>query len=240
MLAPLRGCAAGYGSARHRGEGEWHKGIDTAAADASPPFSGENAQSPFQIDLAVDISLTGISAAAALATYLYGENLTRTHYSIRSRSGLNRLDRSVIGNDSEGFRIAGDIGSVAVPAAALCMSLMEYPRWGWNGVAEDFLIVGETLAISSCLENITVNLFPRRRPYMYDLRLKLRNERRTVWDTRSFYSGHAASPFAATTAFSFIFTMRRPQSPWVPLVWAASMAASSLVAVSRPLAGEHF
>jgi hypothetical protein len=74
--------------------------------------------SPFRVDPAMDMTITGITAASALTLYFYGESVTRTRYSVPSGSGVNRLDRSVIGNDSDAFRLAGDIGSVAVPAAA--------------------------------------------------------------------------------------------------------------------------
>lgn len=199
-----------------------------------------NAVSPFFVNLKVDLPVTFISTLVAVsARYLEG-NLPRAHITKLNPGSVNAMDRSVIGYHYPGWGTTGHVGTIVVPVTTLCLSLIELPRFGWHGVLEDFLIVGETLALSAMLQQIVAGAMTRPRPYMYRATNWYNQANNSSRDWRSFYSGHTGSCFAATTAFSYLFMTRYPKSKWVPAVWVISMAASSVVAISRPLSGEHF
>ncbi|MBN1533547.1 MAG: phosphatase PAP2 family protein [Spirochaetes bacterium] len=211
-----------------------------AAAGAFSAESDARRSSPFVVHCCVDIPVIAVSTVTSLAFPLYDRSVPRSQLWVSSRGSLCGMDRWVIGKENDGLRLAGDVGTVVVPAAALCLSLLEYPSWGWSGVIEDFLIAGEALAVSAVIRTFVCRAFPRPRPYMYDLNLKREHERNYRWDIQSFFSGHASSCFAATTALSFVYTVRNPGSIWVPVLWAGGILTSTFVTISRPLAGEHF
>lgn len=213
--------------------------IGTAATVQADETRAE-AFSPFFVNLKVDIPVTFISTLVAVSVRYLEGNLPRAHISKLNSSSVNAMDRSVIGYHYPGWGTAGHVGTIVIPAATLCLSLIELPQFGWHGVLEDFLIVGESLAMSAMLNQIVAGSMPRPRPYMYRAANWYKQANNSSWDWRSFYSGHAGSCFAVTTAFSYIFMNRYPKSKWVPAVWVISMAASSVVSIARPLAGEHF
>ncbi len=209
--------------------------IPTAVESKTPQKT-----SPFEINMYVDIPLIGMGAIIASSALLLEDQLPQTHDAVIDKNRLNALDRTVVGNNSRAFDITGNIGTALVPSVALCLSLLSLKEYGWHGVLEDFIIIGEALALSSIFNQVIAGAFPRARPYMYDETLREEKAHNTAWDWRSFYSGHAGSCFATTTAFSYLFTVRNPGSPWIPVVWSISMASSATVAVSRVMAGEHF
>ena len=196
--------------------------------------------SPFKVNLKIDIPVMGISTLVATSVLFLDDNLPKGHDSDLSRGKVNVMDRSVIGNSSEEWDIFGTVGTILVPAAAVCMSFIELPDYGWDGVIEDIIIIGESISVASMVNQLVAGAMPRARPYMYDPLTRQKQARNSSWDWRSFYSGHAGACFAATTAFSYLFTVRHPHHKLIPAVWAVSLASSSMVAVSRPLAGEHF
>ncbi len=210
----------------------------------APALHAEGAEaksvSPFFVNLKVDLPVTLISTLVAVSVRYLEGNLPRAHITRLNPGSVNAMDRSVIGYHYPGWGTTGHVGTIVVPAATLCLSLIELPRFGWHGVLEDFLIVGETLALSAMLNQIVAGTMPRPRPYMYRASNWYRQANNSSWDWRSFYSGHAGSCFAVTTAFSYIFMNRYPKSRWVPAVWVIGMVTSSMVSISRPLAGEHF
>lgn len=200
----------------------------------------EKKRSPFFVNLKIDIPVIAMGTLVATSVLMLEDSLPKGHQSDLKPGRVNILDRPVISYNYRRWGIVGDIGTVAIPAAMLCLSFAELPEYGWRGVLEDFLIVGEAIAVSSMMNEIVACAMPRPRPYMYKPYTWFHDARKSSWDWRSFYSGHAGAPFAASTAFSYLFTMRHPGSPWVPVVWTISLAASSLVAISRPLASQHF
>lgn len=210
---------------------------------AFPTLAAEGSEkpvSPFQVNLKVDLPVLTIGTLTAVSVRFLEGSLPSRHYSLLDSSRVNPLDRSSIGYHYPGWGMVGDIGTILVPAATLCMSFIEVPKFGWYGFLEDFLIVGEAVALSSMLNQIVAGAMPRPRPYMYRVYTWHKQARNSSWDWRSFYSGHAGSCFAATIAFSYIFTTRYPDSKWIPAVWVMSVVTSSLIGISRPLAGEHF
>lgn len=209
-------------------------------ADVTEANNAGTKKSPFFVNLKVDIPVIAIGTLVATSVLMLEDNLPKSHKSNLKPGSVNPLDRPVIGYHFHGWDLFGHIGTVAIPAAMLCLSFVELPEYGWSGMLEDFLIVGEVIAVSSMMNEIVACAMPRPRPYMYRPAAWFHEARKSSWDWRSFYSGHSGAPFAASTAFSYIFTRRYPHSPWVPAVWTLSYAASALVAISRPLARQHF
>lgn len=212
----------------------------TGALPVLAEQNAEKAESPFRVNLKIDLPVIAISTLTAVSVRYLEGSLPRNHISYLDSSRVNKMDRSVIGYHYPGWNVASHVGTILIPVATLSLSLIELPRFGWNGVIEDFLIAGEALSASAMLNQIVAGAMPRPRPYMYRVSSWYRQSRHSSWDWRSFYSGHAGSCFAVTTAFSYIFMMRYPESKLIPLVWVVSMVSSSMVAIARPLAGEHF
>ncbi|MBN2158741.1 MAG: phosphatase PAP2 family protein [Spirochaetes bacterium] len=200
----------------------------------------EKAASPFFVNLKVDLPVITISTLTAVSVRILVGSLPRSHITNLDTSRVNSMDRPVIGYQFPGWGLAGDIGCVLVPAATMCLSFVELPKYGWSGMIEDFLIVGEAVAVSSMFNQIVAGAMPRARPYMYRYTLMRKQARNSSWDWRSFYSGHAGACFSATIAFSYLLTVRYPESKWLPAAWVMSVATSSLVGISRVFAGEHF
>jgi len=218
----------------------WSVAAGSLLADGAEENRKDVKQSPFSVNLKVDLPVIVMGTLVATSVLMLEDSLPQGHMSSLKPGRVNVLDRPVINYNYRRWGLVGDIGTVLVPGAMLCMSFVSLPDYGWRGVLEDFLIVGQAIAVSSMMNEIVACAMPRPRPYMYKPNTWYYHARKSSWDWRSFYSGHAGAPFAASTAFSYLFTVRHPHSPWVPAVWTMSLAASTLVAVSRPLAGEHF
>ena len=57
---------------------------------------------------------------------------------------------------------------------------------------------------------------------------------------RAFFSGHATNSFASAVFLSTVYATYFPQSPWKPVIWAASLATAGVVAWFRVASGQHF
>jgi membrane-associated phospholipid phosphatase len=152
---------------------------------------------------------------------------------------VNAFDRTAIGLDDEGARIASDVGLVALPLLAGAGSLLDVPGLGWSAALEDVALVAESIAITGAVTVVVKNAVLRPRPYMYDAELAAEHGT-SRGSFLSFYSGHTSLAFAAAVSFATIFTLRRPDEPWRYAVWALGIAAASAVGVCRVLAGVHF
>jgi len=155
---------------------------------------------------------------------------------------VNHFDRLAIGFHNKQAVTASNVLVTAVPALAAAFSLADVKKWGWRGFIEDVILIAEAIAVSGMTHQFVRHIFQRPRPYMFSFdsdgnRIRDRNN---AGDTHSFFSGHTAVAFAASTSFAYIFTIRRPNSKLLPLVWTVGMSVSATVGFLRVAGGQHF
>jgi membrane-associated phospholipid phosphatase len=157
------------------------------------------------------------------------------------RSEVNALDRTVIGNDAGWASSLSDVtlyGAMSLPYAALLIDAAG--RGGdWAGLGADALVLTKTYAVNALVCGLVKQMARRPRPYMYDPNAS--DEQREANNShRSFFSGHTSISFSLATSYSYLFTLRHPDSPYLLPVWLGSHALAGTTAVMRVLAGKHF
>jgi hypothetical protein len=157
------------------------------------------------------------------------------------RDDVSGLDQFVIDLHVPGARLASDVLAGVIPLAVGGAALLELQGDGtWRHVVEDALIVAEAMAVTGIVNQITRHAYLRPRPYMYqndpdDERLHGHSE-----DWHSYFSGHTATAFAATTAFAMTQNIRRPGATANAWIWGVGMSACTTMGALRVLAGDHF
>lgn len=194
---------------------------------------------PFEVRLDVDLALVAGGLALWVTPVLLESELEGRECAPCDRSNISGLDRHVVDYDNGTARTLGHVGAIAIPTLAFASAL---GRWGSDGtkaVVTDTILLAETMVISGALNQLVRHVYARPRPYMYrdpvPKSRRLGNE-----DWRSFYSGHTAAAFSTATAAAYLYTVRRPDSEWVPWVWATAGILAGGTGISRVLAGDHF
>jgi membrane-associated phospholipid phosphatase len=104
------------------------------------------------------------------------------------------------------------------------------------------LILGEAVAVSLAGNAVTKRLVRRPRPYVYnpdpDVEAYARGEGA---DARlSFYSGHAATAFAAAVAGGYLFSQSTSDVAARTAVWGGGLFLAGATSALRVRAGKHF
>ncbi len=104
------------------------------------------------------------------------------------------------------------------------------------------VVYSETLALSLALNNVVKHLVGRPRPYVYnpDPRVQAYGEREARDARLSFYSGHAATAFAAAVSGAYLFAQSSADTTARTAVWASSLMVAGATANLRVRAGKHF
>jgi hypothetical protein len=149
------------------------------------------------------------------------------------------LDDRIKLHYSPRMRALSDVGlvaSVALPAALAIGT-------EWDRAAGDrALVFGESIGATLLLTSITKTLIARPRPYTYsnDPEAKAHAKHRGRDSRRSFFSGHAATAFAALAAGGALYAGREPDKSNRALAWGAGAAIAGATVNWRLRAGEHF
>jgi membrane-associated phospholipid phosphatase len=190
----------------------------------------------YRLNLAVDIPVTVGGGIAVLVRVLMKDKLSRISCSTASpcdTTGLNFIDRGTVGNSSShAANVASDLTTAFAIAAPPLLDLLDV---GWSqAFGEDLMIFAETLAVNTTIHQISNFAVARPRPRTYANDPAYLN---TSEGYLSFYSGHAATVFAALSAASFTLRLRYGEQVWP---WLVTAALGGSVAVERVLAGSHF
>jgi membrane-associated phospholipid phosphatase len=113
--------------------------------------------------------------------------------------------------------------------------------WGgkeWSESFEDLVLLTESVAFTSLINQVVRNAFRRPRPYLYQGSSTTPLSERE--DLASFFSGHAAMAFAVGIGYWRIHSIRDPGSSGNPYLLAAALVGGSAMAVSRVYSGFHF
>ena len=188
-----------------------------------------------EIDL--PITLGGLVVTATPVLFMNeAKEPSRTVY---ERRDVFAPDRSATHYWSPTLGAVGDALVVAAPAAAAAATLPLYAGRDWADTYTDFLLLAESMVVTSLINQLVRNSIRRPRPYMYSDDFSRR--RGNHEDLSSFFSGHAASTFAVGTALWRIHGLRYPEQRAAnALIGAAAMTAGLAEGALRVLSGGHF
>lgn len=197
--------------------------------------SQTRAESPYELDWAIDLPVVGISTAMAMAAFVELE--PPSCLPTCSADGINDFDRVALGKYSPGARKAADVGVVALLALPVALDAVDSGGEGW---LEDSFVFGETILLTQGLTQLTKLAVRRKAPFVYDESVPIEVRRDSPDASRAFWSGHAATAFAAATVASVTYWHRHPDSPWRWVVLGLSGAAATTVSVLKFEAGYHY
>jgi undecaprenyl-diphosphatase len=218
----------------------------TAATSAGPEAAGVTG-SPYEVDPVVDVAVAagGLATSALIGIVkpsLAGGSSCAAHTPSGrcDPSGLNALDRTVVGNDSAGWRRTSDVGlylALALPVAATALDVaLGAGDARLAPFATDVLVMAEALAVSQVITDVTKLAVRRARPTQY----RDAGRVESVEQQMSFPSGHTSATAAAVTAYTVTFSLRHPDSPWRFAVAGAAVVLTSVTAWGRVAGGMHF
>lgn len=155
-------------------------------------------------------------------------------------SKLNALDRTVVGNDSQTWTLASDVGLGVITVGSLAGAAID----SWNSASStpggDFLtdavVMLEAGAVAQTATVLLKYAVRRPRPTQYDEGRSVG----TVQHQLSFPSGHTSSAAALATAYATTFGLRHPNSPWRFAVYGTSAALTLATGYGRIAGGWHF
>lgn len=196
--------------------------------------SPARAESPFQLKASVDLPVFGL--AAALSTSALIELPPAACLPSCDPTRVNGFDRGVIGNYSEAHHRAADLLVAGFIVFPLILNAIDSRGKGWLTDTAVFL---ETMLVTQAVTHLTKAAVRRSAPFVYDPTVPM--DVRTGSDsTRSFFSGHTSTAFAAATAYTVTYWLRNPKSPWRWVVLGVGAALAATTGVLKVRAGYHF
>lgn len=177
--------------------------------------------------------LAGSLAAAGLAT------LIAVDPQARWPRELLPIDEGVKRNFSPPAARLSDALVATTVVAPLALQLGQ----GFDeATGERALVYGQTIAANLALNGVVKALVGRPRPFTYgdDPRARALAERHPRDSRLSFYSGHAATAFAAAVSGAYLFSQSSTDTGARTAVWASSLALAGATSALRVRAGKHF
>lgn len=154
-------------------------------------------------------------------------------------SGLNALDRTILGRYDPNASLAANVLVGVVPGALVALDVIDAGVTHWRGWLTDAVVITEAVVWSGAVQDIVRRAVRRPRPYMYTPGLNPGAREGPEADF-SFFSGHTSNTFAMATATAYTYSLRHPHSKYKWLVWTLAMAGATTEPVLRTLSGEHF
>lgn len=204
------------------------------ALAAAPAVRADTAPPAPRTDLALDGGILLGALAVTAAARLFPVDTT-----LRWRHELVPFDEPVKGNFSAAAAHASDLLVTVTTLAPLALHAGQ--RWD-GATAARALVYGETIAASLALNSVAKYLVRRPRPYVYNPDPMVEDyARRAKKDSHlSFYSGHAATAFAAAVSSAYLFTQASDDTAARTAVWASGLFLAGATANLRVRAGKHF
>ncbi|MFS8069545.1 MAG: phosphatase PAP2 family protein, partial [Byssovorax sp.] len=196
------------------------------------------------MNVPLDIGITAGAMVLGGMPRLFADETIRPWCGLACKpSDVNALDRTVIGHHSYAAlqtSNAGFFASMGLPFLLGAVDLFtSHPSDGALGMAKDDLVLAETLSIVLVTNNVFSFIIRRPRPRTYDTSLS-DEERLLPNNSFSFPSGHKAASFAMATAYSRIYMLRHPRSPWIAPLWIGTYSLAAMTGALRTYAGDHF
>jgi len=177
------------------------------------------ADSPYELDLRVDLPLLALGLAGSAMALI--EVQPPACFPECDSSRINALDRSALGFYSEGAHTAADLMVFGLIGLPLALNAIDSGASGWG---EDTVVFAEVLLLTQTLVQLTKHAVRRTAPFVYDPNAPPdavggRDA------SRSFISGHTSMAFAATTGYAVTYFLRHPDDP---ARWAVLGAGTAL------------
>ena len=194
---------------------------------------------PYRLDATRDVILGAGGAAFLTAGLVLGGSIDPL--SVEAINGLSRsdvpaIDRGATYNYSVTLKNASNWLEGLLIAAPLSLFASPDVRQDAGTVAVMYL---ETVLLANALAQFTKSVTTRTRPFVYNASAPM-DEKQETNARRAFFSGHATNSFASAVFLSTVYATYFPQSPWKPVIWAASLATAGVVAWFRVASGQHF
>jgi membrane-associated phospholipid phosphatase len=199
----------------------------------------DGARPAFLLYAEIDIPILAVGTVFALA------RRTKTEPAFCApmcdRVGVNSLDRLTAGFYSAGWSTLSDYTLLGIGVGGAALLLADE---GILGTLNDAVVIGEAALSATAVASIMTLAAGRPRPFLYgdpadpgSAPLSLRNSANA---SLSFLSGHTTQAFALVTSVYVAQRRLHPNSRRPEVVLGVGLAAASLVAVSRVMAGYHF
>jgi len=155
---------------------------------------------------------------------------------------VNKFDRPATDNWRPKVASYSDIGLSASVLLPLTLGLE-------NTISKQFdelsLLWIETLGITYLVTNLTKVLVKRKRPYVYNSNLVLREAISTSDDVRrnarlSFFSGHTSITAAMSFLFAQTYNDFYPDDGTRYVIWSGAALLPAAIGIMRVLAGRHY
>jgi membrane-associated phospholipid phosphatase len=188
---------------------------------------------PFELDPFLEAGLLG-GDALLLGGGLLAEHLVKPQPCPCSEDGIWNIDRPALGFNSAAAGTASDVLQdfmiVGAPVGLFFAGLGD----GLGNAATLATIEIESLALTASATLLVKNLVVRPRPYAYPANTTSRAA------YQSFWSGHTAVAFTASTSTFVILQAQFPHQAWPYIVGGSAELLAAAVGVLRVSAGQHF
>ena len=220
---------------------EAEKVADKAKLTPIIPNPQQPTKPAFQLYAEIDVPILAVGAVFALA------RLTRTQPAFcaplcvdttaMGGAPLNVLDRLVKGRYSAGWSTASDYELYGLGAATAVVLLHDE---GCLNALNDAVVIGEASLSATAVSNIMTLAAGRPRPFLYGENAPL-SVRNSADAGLSFLSSHTTEAFALVTSLYVAEKRLHPSSVTRRrVILGVGLAAASMIAVSRVMAGYHF
>jgi membrane-associated phospholipid phosphatase len=220
---------------------EAEKVADKAKLTPIIPSPNNPTKPAFQLYAEIDVPILAVGAVFALA------RLTKTQPAFcaplcvdttaMGGAPINALDRLVKGRYSAGWSTASDYELYGLGAATAVVLLHDE---GLINTLNDAVVIGEATLSATAVSNIMTLAAGRPRPFLYGENAPL-SVRNSADASLSFLSSHTTEAFALVTSLYVAEKRLHPSAVTRRrVILGVGLAAASMVAVSRVMAGYHF
>ena len=197
----------------------------------------------FQLYAEIDVPILAVGAVFALAR-LEKTSLNQPAFcaplckdtSEPGGAPLNALDALTKGRYSAGWSTASDFELYGLGVASAAVLLSDE---GLLNTLNDAVVIGEATLSATAVANIMTLTAGRPRPFLYGENAPL-SVRNSADASLSFLSSHTSEAFAMTLSLYIAEKRLHPKSARSKYILAGGLALSTMIAVSRVMAGYHF
>jgi membrane-associated phospholipid phosphatase len=191
--------------------------------------------SPYHLRWQYDAPIVALGAAAFSAAFV-GYPPASCLPSCTPPPGMLAIDRAAVGNYSPR---AHSIANVVVAGLVLAPLALDAVDTRFSGWMEDSFVFAESLLLAQGATQLAKSAVDRNAPLVFAPEAR-REDLESPDASRSFFSGHTSTSFAAATAYSITFWKRHPDSPWRFVVAGVSHALALGVGFLKIEAGYHY
>lgn len=199
-------------------------------------------------DFAVDMAVIAGSAGLVLASEYFSAVKPSSCRWCDRRDGVDSLNsvdrwarRSLLWSDPRKAGFASGVTAFLLEPAAATLEMIAASanENAQRAFPVDFLIIAESVAVSTVLNQATKIIVARERPFVHHMNDEERTKTALPSDNNvSFYSGHTSLSFTLAAAAGTVATLRGYRL--MPLVWATLMPLAAATGYLRIAADKHY